>query len=93
MEVAMLDEAEYAIAYKLYVEAFGKGKSDMTKEERFAPVVDYYRKITGVEEKESNAIMHHRINLYGEPCTKCGKPLRTPQALFCAACGNKKTTS
>ena len=86
----MLDEEEYAIAHKLYGEAFGRRKSGMTREESFKPMLDYYKEVTGLEETEPNAIMHHRIAQYGPPCEKCGKPYRTPKALFCAACGNKR---
>lgn len=45
-----------------------------------------YREITGFEETNINALWHHRLSLYGPPCTSCGKPLRTPRASFCAAC-------
>lgn len=48
-----------------------------------------YYKITGYKESNHLALYHHRISLYGPPCDKCGKPLRKPQARFCAACGNK----
>ena len=57
---------------------------------RFKDLLDYYKRITGFEDTEPNAIMHHQIEQYGPPCKKCGKPYRTPQASFCAACGNKK---
>ncbi|OEK04691.1 hypothetical protein [Roseivirga misakiensis] len=87
MVLPMLDEEEYAEAYRLYGEAFKKAGSF---HERFKPVSDYYTKITGFEETHPNAIMHHRISLYGPPCENCGKPYRTPGATFCAACGNKR---
>ena len=90
MEIPMLDEEEYAIAYKLYGEAFKRRKSGMTREEGFKPLLDYYKKVTGFKETEPNAIMHHRITQYGPPCENCGKPYRTPKASFCAACGNKR---
>jgi hypothetical protein len=46
-----------------------------------------YRDITGRSETNSDAIWHHRVSIYGPPCKGCSKPLRTPQASFCAACG------
>jgi hypothetical protein len=88
MEVAMLDEEEYAIAYELYGKVFtNPGK---TMQERHKELFDYYYKVTGEKATVANAIMHHRIAQYGLPCEKCGKPYRTPQASFCAACGNKR---
>jgi hypothetical protein len=90
MEIPMLDEEEYLIAHKLYLESFNRRKSGMTREEGFKPLLDYYKDITGFEETEPNAVMHHRIVQYGPPCEKCGKPYRTPKASFCAACGSKR---
>ncbi|GAB3096028.1 hypothetical protein GCM10027159_14600 [Lysobacter terrae] len=46
-----------------------------------------YHDLTGHAEIQPDAIWHHRISIYGPPCAACGKPLRTPQASFCAACG------
>ncbi|AXX99693.1 hypothetical protein BAR1_04680 [Profundibacter amoris] len=46
-----------------------------------------YEKITGYRETNSNAIFHHIASQYGPPCAACNKPLRTPRATFCAACG------
>jgi hypothetical protein len=43
--------------------------------------------MTGLRETNINAIWHHRIAEYGPPCGACGKPLRTPKARLCAACG------
>ena len=90
MEVPMLDEEEYLVAYTLYGKAFERRKAGMTREESFKPMLDFYNELTGFGETEPNAIMHHRIAQYGIPCEKCGKPYRTPKASFCAACGNKK---
>jgi hypothetical protein len=53
----------------------------------FRPVREAYFQMTGMDESNENAIMHHRISLYGPACDYCGKPLRTPRASFCAACG------
>lgn len=88
MEIPMLDEEEFAIARKLYSEAFRT--SGKTRAERIKKLLDYYFETTGFKETEPNAIMHHRIAQYGPACENCGKPYRTPKASFCAACGNKR---
>jgi hypothetical protein len=46
-----------------------------------------FRDLTGYDETNVNALWHHRLNLFGPPCATCGKPLRTPRAKHCAACG------
>lgn len=87
MYVPMLDEEEYAQVDIRFKEAF---KLKGSLEERFQGVTDYYNELTGWDETNPNAIMHHRIALYGPPCEACGKPYRTPKASFCAACGHKR---
>jgi hypothetical protein len=59
-------------------------------DERFKEAMDHYNKLTGANETNQNAIMHHRIELYGPDCERCGKPYRSPKASFCAACGHKR---
>jgi hypothetical protein len=49
-----------------------------------------YALFTGVEETVPNAVWHHRASQYGPPCEHCGKPLRTPQARWCPACGGSR---
>jgi hypothetical protein len=90
MEIGMLDEEEFAIAAELYGEGIRSLKNFSDIASRFKPLLDYYNSVTGENETEPNAIMHHSIEQYGPPCEKCGKPYRTPQASFCAACGNKR---
>ena len=90
MELAMLNEEEFTIAYKLWSECVDARKPGVDRLIRFKPLLDYYKSVTGEEETEPNAIMHHRIAQYGPPCENCGKPYRTPQASFCPACGNKR---
>lgn len=89
-EVPMLNEEEHLIATKLYRHGFQTGKCTMTRQERFKGLLDYYKELSGYEEKDPNVIMHHRIVLYGSPCENCNKPYRTSKATFCAACGHKK---
>lgn len=54
---------------------------------RLRPMLEMYRLLTGFDEENPNAIFHHSVELYGPPCPKCHKPLRTVKAKFCAACG------
>jgi len=93
MEVPMLHTEEYLIATKLYRDGFEQGKCNMTRTERFSELLDYYKQLTGFKETNPNAIMHHRIELYGPPCESCTKPYRTPHAKFCAACGHKRAAA
>ena len=97
MIVPMLDEKEYAIVSSLYGQGIRGTKEFREKyriplegvpiSELFRPVREAYQQMTGFDEPHENAIMHHRISIYGPPCVTCGKPLRTPRASFCAACG------
>lgn len=75
----MLDEAEWA-----EVARSGLGAA---LPKRLQAIREAYERLTGLAEANANAIMHHRLAQYGPPCAACGKPLRTPRARFCAACG------
>ena len=90
----MLDEDEYrrvSAQYRLCMRTPVDSQLDDPGFVRlFALVRELYSEITGSPEIHHNAIMHHRLTLYGDPCVSCGKPLRTPQAAFCAACGTRK---
>ncbi|MGD0548185.1 MAG: hypothetical protein ABR991_10225 [Terracidiphilus sp.] len=92
----MLDEDEYFLISYLYTESIRAAKEfrrtwgipleNASIQERFAPVRIEYERITGMKESNENAIMHHRISLYGPPCKQCHKPLRTPKANMCGSC-------
>jgi len=94
--VPMLDESEFASVAELYREAFRATKEFRQRwgipfehasiDERFRPVRLRYEQLTGMKDCHQNAIMHHRISMYGKPCGSCGKPLRTQSARFCGAC-------
>jgi len=83
MELPMLDEAEFTAVAKARVVTRGA-----SFEETYAPFLAEYERITGFHETNPNAVWHHRLSLYGPPCKSCGKPLRSPRASFCAACGH-----
>lgn len=100
MDIPMLDEAEFAAWHDAYRSAFPTrngqkpciafrfGRVDVPPiQARFAAALSFYKQLTGCDETNVNAILHHRISLYGPPCPECEKPLRTPQARMCAACG------
>jgi len=92
----MLDEDEFAGIARLYSAAtlatkefrrtWGIPLENASTHERFAPVRTQYERMAGMKESNENAIMHHRISLYGPPCKSCHKPLRSPKARFCGAC-------
>lgn len=89
MEVPMLEGEEGKKAYELYSAAF-RNSSGNTMQERFKGLIEYYKEVTGEEETNPNAIIHHIVEIYGPQCEKCGKPYRTSKASFCAGCGNKR---
>ncbi|OOV25057.1 hypothetical protein BXU11_16025 [Flavobacterium sp. LM5] len=88
MDIPMLDKEEFAIASKLYSKGFRIGNENI--QDRFQELLDYYNDLTGFGETEPNAIMHHAIEQIGPDCKNCGKPYRTPKAIICVACGNKR---
>jgi hypothetical protein len=96
MDVPMLDEEEFAQVDALYQKALTNAKQfrelsgqSLNREaidECFAPVRARYEELTGMQETNQVAILHHRISLYGPPCRHCHKPLRTPKAKLCGSC-------
>lgn len=69
------------------------GLDEIDSKTQFAEALDLYERLTGFRETNHLAIYHHRLSLYGPPCKACGKPLRTPQAKLCAACGAPRTAA
>jgi hypothetical protein len=82
MEVPMPDDEEIEQTISLR----GTGTGADLRERQFGLVLREYERITGFHETNIDALCHHVVLLYGPPCSYCGKPLRTPQAKFCAAC-------
>lgn len=76
MEIPMLEKHEAA-----YVLENGEDGYDGDR------ILRRYLELTGFEETNPNAVWHHVASHYGAPCSSCGKPLRTPRARMCAACG------
>lgn len=92
MDIPMLDSEEGKIASKLLSEGFQEARklSKASIQENFKKLLDYYKEVTGFEETNPNAIMHHFIDMYGPDCENCGKPYRTKTATFCPKCGNRR---
>lgn len=92
MDVPMLDETEWDYLHGIYANnvlpLLNSSNKSLTRPAIWKPFLDAYYKITGFLETEPNAIWHHRLSLYGPNCVACDKPLRSPGANFCAACGN-----
>jgi hypothetical protein len=97
MELPMLEEHEWERIFPLLRGSIEEVKryrdaSGISLAEAFAKGIGrdalaLYYSITGFQELNVNALWHHRLSLFGPPCATCGKPLRTPAARFCAACG------
>ena len=82
-DMPMLDADEF----KVVLSKFDPNEVRKFGEKRFqGPMLDEYERITGFAETNINALYHHRLSLYGPPCSKCGKPLRSPMAKICASC-------
>lgn len=92
----MLDEQEFAEIATLHglgiqsVQQFrvetGAALKDVPLAERFNAMLRQYEDITGFRETNPSAVWHHRLSLYGPPCSHCGRPLRTPMANLCGSC-------
>jgi hypothetical protein len=92
----MLDEHEYAEIAALYQAGTKSVKDyrietstqlkDVPVAKFYASLLARYQEMTGYAETNPNVILHHRLSLYGPPCSKCGKPLRTPRAKICGNC-------
>lgn len=80
-----MDEDEWAALHPLL--SFSDEENRSRRDRYGVAALAKYHEFTGFEETNANALWHHRASLYGPPCSACGKPLRTPQANFCAACG------
>jgi hypothetical protein len=80
MDVPMVDEDEFASLW-------AKFQSAPLPEKRQV-LLDEYERLTGYKETIFTAVFHHRICMYGPPCPKCGKVLRTPIAYKCFECGH-----
>src|SRR5690349_15306513 len=95
-EVAMLEPSEHARVLELYHAALRSLKipkqgvtpdSAAVMRQQLAPVRELYASFTGLPDADAHAILQHALALYGPQCGVCGKPLRTPRAALCAACG------
>ena len=80
MAIPMVDDDQYAEIAKI------QGPPSQSPEERFAPCLVEYERITGFHETNWIALIHHRLSMYGPPCSNCGKPLRSLSAKMCGAC-------
>jgi len=78
---------------KRYREYHSTSLQEATKAVGSDPVLQKYFELTGFRETNINALWHHRVSLYGEPCQRCGKHLRTSLAKLCAECGWRKPDS
>lgn len=96
MEVPLLEEHEWAKIEPHLRNAIGEIKQyrethrvSLAEAKNVAlgkEALEMYYEMTGFRETNINALWHHRLSMFGNPCEKCGKPLRTPKAKLCAEC-------
>ena len=93
----MFDEEEHARMARLHLDPILRFKVSPASRgqplsEQLAPALvdEEVERLTGFPRMDAATLAHHRLSLYGPPCTKCGKPLRTPEARHCAACGTPR---
>ncbi len=90
-DVPMLDDEESAAMYKYSADLIRKAASEgrpLEFRQKLMALVDFYNELCGEDYTNPNAVVHHKISMYGPPCKECGKPLRTKVARFCAYCGD-----
>ena len=81
MDIPMLDEEEWA-------QVMASRTSDAGKHNMLQAILSEYNRLTAFGETNPSAVWHHRISIYGPPCPRCGKVLRTPVAYKCFECGH-----
>lgn len=96
-DVPMLNEEEFGEirevysdcrkSIKEYREKRGVQLKDVPIEQLMRPVQEKYYELTGTGGYTADELLKHRISLHGPLCPNCGRPLRTPAARLCAACG------
>ena len=104
IDLPMLTEDEWAVMQPVLIQsleetaryrresgsALREALDTLSKGEKRLPALALFEKMTGMNETNLNASWHHRAGMYGPDCTKCGKPLRTPKANWCAYCGTER---
>ncbi len=90
---------EFAAAYnkcvrnvKDYRAETGNSLADSPLEELYSPALDKYEQLTGFRPKDGfHAYRKHRVERYGDPCSKCGEYFLAPRTQTCPECGQKHT--
>jgi len=93
-DVQMLDEVEWREIEPLLdnviedIKKCGEERGPLlAKAARGDSALAKYKAFTGFAEAVVTRLWHHRASLYGGPCKRCAKPLRSPNARHCAECG------
>jgi hypothetical protein len=101
----MMDEDEFARVYATYLDGIRtiqaiRERDDVSLAE--SPVREMAARVRreyealggtpgfGDPGDDVHHVLKHRLADYGPLCTACGRPLRTPEASLCAACGHQR---
>jgi hypothetical protein len=93
--VHALSAWEYAVYQALFAaskraanEALDTGELDEARlQEIMQPLRQECERLSGQPGLDPGHLFKHRSSLYGPPCRRCGRNLRTPRARRCVACG------
>ena len=81
----LLDDGIRSI--KQYREDTGVALADVPTRDLYAAALREHECIVGHADVRPQDIWHHRRSEHGPLCSRCSRPLRTPAAQQCAACG------
>jgi hypothetical protein len=99
----MLDEQEFAEIASLHRLGMQSAKEYRAETgapiervpltECFVAMLGRFEAMTGFRETNPNAVWHHGLSLYGPPCGRCGRLLRTPKAELSGSCMTPRDAS
>jgi hypothetical protein len=90
--MSLLDQGNLNREFETYREQHSCSDAEAREKGVGASARMVHEEITGGA-AEFQSVFHHRLSSLGSDCPKCTKPLRSPQANFCAVCDWRRVAS